>query len=45
MKAILVPTDFTEYADAALDFAIQLSKKSNANIKLLHVIEYQPIIR
>ncbi|MEL7148357.1 MAG: universal stress protein [Bacteroidota bacterium] len=39
MKTILVPTDFSTEADNALDFAIQLAKKTDANIKLLHVIE------
>ena len=40
MKKILVPTDFTAYADSALDFAVQLSQKNGAEIELLHVIEY-----
>ena len=39
MKSILVPTDFSQEADNALDFAIQLAKKIEAEIKLLHVIE------
>ena len=39
MKSILVPTDFSTEANNALDFAIQLAKKTDAQIKLLHVIE------
>lgn len=40
MKTIAVPFDFSKYAEAALDFAAQLSIKTNATIKLIHVIEY-----
>ncbi|WP_422359052.1 universal stress protein [Reichenbachiella sp.] len=40
MQTIAVPYDFSPYAEAALDFAIQLSHKTNAEIKLIHVIEY-----
>ncbi|MEP2024773.1 MAG: universal stress protein [Reichenbachiella sp.] len=40
MQTIAVPYDFSEYAEAALDFAVQVSKKSQAKIKLIHVIEY-----
>ena len=41
MKTILVPFDFSKYAEAALDFATQICKKEGGQIKLLHVIEYQ----
>lgn len=40
MQTIAVPYDFSPYAEAALDFAVQLSQKTNAKIKLIHVIEY-----
>lgn len=40
MQTIAVPYDFSPFAEAALDFAIQLSHKSKARIKLIHVIEY-----
>lgn len=40
MKNILVPTDFSEYSDKALSEAVELAKQHNANIHLLHVIEY-----
>ncbi|MEO1052219.1 MAG: universal stress protein [Bacteroidota bacterium] len=36
MKKILVPTDFSDYADYALDAAIKLAKKTNASIHVLH---------
>ncbi len=39
MKAILVPTDFSEQADYALDTAYQLALKSKAEIWLTHVLE------
>lgn len=37
MKKILVPTDFSATADKALDYAIQIAKKSSGEIILLHV--------
>ncbi len=40
MKSILVPTDFSFESTNALDFAMQLALKTNAEIKLLHVIEF-----
>lgn len=40
MQTIAVPFDFSEYAEAALDFAVQIGEKTNATIKLIHVIEY-----
>lgn len=36
MKSILVPTDFSKNADNALNYAIELAKKENAKIILLH---------
>ena len=39
MKKILVPTDFSEKADFALETACKLAAKSGASIILLHVIE------
>lgn len=38
-KAILVPTDFSEYSDKALQEAIDIAQKFNAKITLLHVVE------
>lgn len=40
MKKILVPTDFSEQAKFALDFAYQIALKSEAEIYLLNVIDY-----
>jgi nucleotide-binding universal stress UspA family protein len=40
MKTILVPYDFSPYAEAALDFAVQIRKKTKGEIKLVNVIEY-----
>ncbi|MFT7148812.1 MAG: nucleotide-binding universal stress UspA family protein [Nonlabens sp.] len=39
MKTILVPTDFSEQANNALDLAVQIARKSNANILVVNVIE------
>lgn len=39
MKTLLVPTDFTEYADFALEVAASISKKTGAKIYLLNVID------
>jgi nucleotide-binding universal stress UspA family protein len=36
MKTILVPTDFSENANNALDYAIELAKREDAKIILLH---------
>ena len=42
MKRILVPTDFSEQANYALEVAVALARKSKAAIKLLHVVEMVP---
>ncbi len=39
MKRILVPTDFSPNADKALNFAVQLAKKTEGEIFLIHGIE------
>ncbi len=39
MKKILVPTDFSPQATAALNFAVQIARKQNAEVLLYHVIE------
>jgi nucleotide-binding universal stress UspA family protein len=36
MKTILVPTDFSEYAKAALNFSIELSRRNGAKVILMH---------
>jgi nucleotide-binding universal stress UspA family protein len=36
METILVPTDFSETADNALDYAIELAKLTNSKLILLH---------
>ena len=40
---ILVPTDFSEYADDALDYAIALAKTLQARLTCLHVIHITPL--
>lgn len=40
MKKILVPYDFSEVAEHALDFACQIASKADADIILLNVIEH-----
>ena len=39
MKKILVPTDFSKHAGYALDAAVDLAAKTDAEIILLHVVE------
>ena len=39
MKKILVPTDFSEQATYALDLAVQIAKKNNGEVHVLHVLE------
>lgn len=39
MKTILVPTDFSEYAEDALKVAAQIAKKNNGQVILLHMLE------
>lgn len=39
MKKILVPTDFSKTATNALDEAVNIAKRTNADIVLLHIIE------
>ena len=40
MKKILVPTDFSDSANNALDFACDIARKSQAEIELLHVVDF-----
>jgi nucleotide-binding universal stress UspA family protein len=42
-KHILVPTDFSEYADQALTYAMSLAKILQARLTLLHVIHLTPL--
>jgi nucleotide-binding universal stress UspA family protein len=39
MKRILVPTDFSKASITALEVAVEIAKKSGAEITLLHVVE------
>ena len=39
MKRILVPTDFSTYAENALKAAAQIAKKNNSELYLLHMLE------
>ena len=39
MKQILVPTDFSEQADAALSLAAEMATANNAELLVLHVVE------
>jgi universal stress protein A len=43
IQHILVPTDFSEYADYALDYAIELAQKLQARFTLLHVLYLSPL--
>lgn len=39
MKKILVPTDFSKISIGAMEVAVEIAKKSNSEITLLHVVE------
>ncbi len=39
MKKILVPTDFSKNAEKALNYAVQLAKKTDGEIFLMHTVE------
>jgi universal stress protein A len=39
VKNILVPTDFSQYSDMALQEAVDVASKYNAKVVLLHVID------
>jgi universal stress protein A len=41
INTILVPTDFSEPSDAALQIAIDLAKQQNARLYLLHVVPFR----
>lgn len=38
LKKILFPTDFSEYADNALPYALELARKFEARVTLVHVL-------
>jgi universal stress protein A len=42
-QRILVPTDFSAHADAALDYAIALAGKLQARITVFHAIQSVPL--
>jgi nucleotide-binding universal stress UspA family protein len=39
MKKILIPTDFSIYADLAIEAGAQIAKKTNSEIVLIHMLE------
>jgi len=39
MKKILIPTDFSKYADEAIEVGAQIAKKNNSEIILIHMLE------
>jgi nucleotide-binding universal stress UspA family protein len=41
-ETLLVPTDFSEYSDAALAHAFRLAKDRGARVVMLHVIDARP---
>ena len=42
-KVILVPTDFSEPANRALDYALELAQALGATVKVMHAYELRPI--
>ena len=43
VQHILVPIDFSPYADQALEYAIELAQKFQARLTLLHVVDLSPM--
>lgn len=39
MKKILIPTDFSKYADEAIEVGAQIAKNNNSEIVLIHMLE------
>jgi nucleotide-binding universal stress UspA family protein len=39
-RTIVVPTDFSEYADHALDYAVELAVRFDATVHLIHAISF-----
>ena len=39
MKRILIPTDFSKYADEAIEVGAQIAKNNNSEIVLIHMLE------
>ena len=40
MKKLLVPVDFSETSEAAVDFGIQLARRCGYEVHLLHVVDF-----
>jgi nucleotide-binding universal stress UspA family protein len=43
IQTVLFPTDFSPASEAALDYAVSLSRDANAKLLLLHVAEPVPV--
>src|SRR5687768_13484860 len=43
IQHILVPVDFSGYAEQALEYAIELARKLSARLTLLHVVNMMPM--
>ena len=39
MKRILIPTDFSKYADEAIEVGAEIAKKNDCEIILIHMLE------
>ena len=43
-RHILVPTDFSQYANYAVDYALELAKTLQARLTFIHVIHLTPLV-
>ena len=42
INSILIPTDFSELSESALNVGIAIAKRQNAGVTLLHVVDLLP---
>ena len=41
-QLILVPTDFSNFSDKAVSLAVEIAERTNAKVRLLHVVDKLP---
>ena len=44
IQSILIPTDFSELSESALKVGIDIAKRQNAEVTLLHIVDVLPVL-